>query len=133
MALKRRGPRRKLIFSELDLEQILTLEVGCRTHKCSLLPRSYPGFQSIEEVERAWRLHERNPFLAKWLLPADDPEFTPGKRPSAWWRFNSPEPRSPRYVESETQQLHRMNILTENECRALALPYKSPLYLNKVR
>jgi hypothetical protein len=82
-------------MKELDLLQILDLIAG-----------SSGKFADDQERRRAWE-SERARLLMR----------EPGKRPAAWWDYESLEPRNPE--EPETWQLLRLGVLSDEELEDL--------------
>lgn len=80
------------------------------------IPVEQLGYRSFEEVRKAWTLHRNNPRICQWLDP-EDPSFRPGRRPWAWWQFETRAKRN-RLLE-EHEQLRKMKKLTPGELFAL--------------
>ena len=93
MPRRRRVAKQRRGVTELSLEQFLNLLTG----------HWHEFFSSDEERREAWEWHRES------LLARDDP----GSRPSAWWDYDSSEPRNEE--ELEAAQLVRMGEIGEEE------------------
>src|SRR5215204_3904336 len=73
-------------------------------------PMKHPSYHesNFDYTEKRWYA-VRDDVLAAWI------EDRPGTRPSAWWRFEAPEPRLPR--ETEAGYLIRMNLWVPGEVK----------------
>lgn len=97
----------------LSFHQILVLTCGFRDPlKYPLIPRDQLGYLSLKEVKEAWKLHKHNPRVARWYDP-DQEDYQPGRRPWAWWQFESKKPRDRRMRQQD--QLAAMGVLLPHE------------------
>jgi hypothetical protein len=72
-------------------------------------PGREPAFASEDEKRDVW-MRNRN-----WLMLR---HASHGRRPDAWWRYESPEAR-PRDLDDETLLLYRLGLLTHDELTVL--------------
>lgn len=114
--VKRKNKSRNI--RALTFYQVMALVVGWRDPlEYPFIPDYQLGYRTLKELKEAWELHRDNPRICQWLNP-DDFEYRPGRRPYAWWRFESKEPRD--YRISQEVQLEQLGELTEREKLELA-------------
>lgn len=117
-----RREKRSRKFSGWGPEHRKVLERGgpCLAHQ----PPEFfkrDGGENVEGVREAWTAM-KDEILAAW--------DSPGRRPSAWWWFDSPEPRNSDMGEAE--QLDGLGLLTPEELAALkVLAVKADAALHK--
>ncbi len=105
--------RRALTPDDLTIGDGLDFIVGWKPGDTS---RS--RWRTWEDYREAWEE------LREYMVPRSDCPAgslllaAAGNRPSAWWRFDSPEPR--RAVEPEHEQLARLGLLADWEQQYLA-------------
>ncbi len=75
-------------------------------------PIEFTGDDADENLRRAWEVLGPE-IMAQW--------DSPGKRPAAWWVFDSPEPRSENVITvSEAEQLDKLGLLDTDELISLS-------------
>lgn len=97
----------------LTFYQVMALMVGWRDPlKYPFIPQYQLGYNSREELKAAWELHRDNLRICQWR-EVNDPDYRPGRRPWAWWEFDSPELRNRKL--SQAEQLAKMKVLEPHE------------------